>query len=69
MSQDAVRAADDPHSRARVDLSDRASRDHWAKALAVTPEALESAVKAVGPRVDRVKDFLTAGMAGQQQDA
>ena len=69
MSKDAVRAADDPHSRAEVDLSDRASRDRWARALAVTPEALASAVKAVGPRVDKVKDYLTAGMAGHQQDA
>ena len=62
-------AAGKPDSTAEVESGDRASRDRWAAALGVTPEALESAVQAVGPRVDKIKDYLTAGMAGDQEDA
>ncbi len=61
------KAASDPGSRATVQLDDAASLQRWADALKVTPEALRSAVQAVGPRVDRIKDYLTAGMAGDQE--
>ena len=61
------KAASDPESRATVRLDDAASLQRWADALKVTPEALRSAVQAVGPRVDQIKDYLTAGMAGDQE--
>lgn len=60
-------AAEDAESRAEVDLSSKESLERWADALGLTSEALESAVKAVGPRVDRIKDYLAAGMAGDQE--
>jgi hypothetical protein len=63
-----ARAAHDPHSQQQVDLRDKPSREGWATALGVTVEALESAVQAVGPRVDCIKDYLTTGMAGDQED-
>lgn len=62
-------AATDPQSEAEVNVEDAASLSRWSEALRVTPEALQSAVQAVGPRVDRIKDYLTAGMAGDQEDA
>ena len=31
-------------------------------------EAVESAVKAVGPNVKKIKEYLTGGMAGDQED-
>ncbi len=62
-------AAMNPNSEAKVDVQDRESLQRWASALGVTAEALESAVQAVGPRVDLIKDYLTAGMAGDQEDA
>lgn len=64
---DPARAAHDPDSRACIELEPPARLAHWAKELGVTVEALESAVQAVGPRLDRVKDHLTAGQAGSQQ--
>lgn len=63
------KAATDPESRATVEVGDAAALRRWADALKVTPEALRAAVHAVGPRVDRIKDYLTAGMAGDQEDA
>jgi hypothetical protein len=64
------RAAEDAQSEAHVESSDKASLDRWAQALGVTPEALESAVQAVGPRVDKIKEYLGAGgMAGDQEAA
>jgi ATP-dependent helicase Lhr and Lhr-like helicase len=62
------KAAHDPASQAEVDIRDPAARARWAAALGVTGEALESAVHAVGPRVDRIKDYLTGGFAGKQAD-
>ena len=56
----------DPHSQAEVDIASPQRLSHWARTLGVTPDALESAVKAVGPRVDRIKDYLTGGNAGRQ---
>jgi hypothetical protein len=64
-----TRAAEEPTSRANVDLTDEESLTRWSVALGVTSEALQSAVQAVGPRVDRIKDYLTGGMAGDQEDA
>ncbi|MDB5817862.1 MAG: hypothetical protein JWQ11_1502 [Rhizobacter sp.] len=60
-------AADDAGSKDQIDMKDRASVDRWATALGTTAEALESAVQAVGPRVDRVKDHLAAGGASDQE--
>lgn len=65
--QSVTTAAEDPQSKAEVDVSDTASIDRWAKALGTTDEALMNAVKTVGRRVDKIKDFLGAGgMAGKQ---
>lgn len=64
-----TRAADDANSKEEVEVGNKASLERWSKALGVTGEALESAVQAVGPRVDRIKDYLAAGMAGEQEDA
>lgn len=61
-------AAQDARSQAQVDIGDKASLDRWSKALGLTTEALESAVKAVGPRVDKIKNYLTGGLAGSQAD-
>lgn len=60
-------AAEDAQSKAVVDTSDKAALKRWAQALGVTTEALESAVLQVGPRVDKIKDYLTAGMAPDQE--
>ena len=62
-----TKAATNPDSRASVELDDAASLQRWSEALKVTPEALRAAVQAVGPRVDRIKDYLAAGMAGDQE--
>jgi hypothetical protein len=43
----------------RIDMNDPASADRWAKELAVAPETLVQAVKAVGPCADDVADYLT----------
>lgn len=62
-------AAQDPHSEEAVDVQDSASLERWSRALAVPGETLKSAVAAVGTRVDRIKDYLTGGMAADQEDA
>ena len=62
-------AASNAGSQAEVDIAERRSLQRWSAALGVTAEALESAVRAVGPRVDRIKDYLAGGMAGEQEDA
>jgi hypothetical protein len=60
--------ASHPTSQAEIDTASPQRLAHWAQTLGVTPEALASAVQAVGPRVDRIKDFLTGGAAGKQAD-
>jgi len=60
-------AAEDANSQADVDVSDPASLQRWAQALGIPAEALEGAVKAVGTRVDKIKDYLTGGIAGDQE--
>ena len=63
-------AADDPGSTATVDVGDEAAIERWKRALGLTDAALMKAVQVVGPRVDRIKDYLGAGgMAGDQSDA
>jgi hypothetical protein len=62
-------AAEDPTSHARVDVSDPAAIARWTTALGTTDEALLRAIQVVGPRVDKIKDYLGAGMAGDQVDA
>lgn len=66
MNNDPTREAHDPASHSDVQTEPPERLAHWARALGVTPDALESAVQAVGPRVDRVKDYLTGGDAGRQ---
>jgi len=61
-------AADDPGSEADVDVSDKAAVERWTKALGVTDEALWKAVQVVGTRVDKIKDYLGAGRAADQED-
>jgi hypothetical protein len=62
-------AAEDPGSTTIVDVSDKAAVERWTRALGLTDEALLKAVQVVGPRVDRIKDYLGAGgMAGDQSD-
>ena len=64
-----LNAAKDPSSRAEVVIVDNVSCKRWADALGVTDEALAGAVQAVGPRVDRIKEYLGAGgMAAEQID-
>jgi hypothetical protein len=66
----ATQAAEDPRSQAEVDVGSPEGVQRWSKALGITDEALAKAVKAVGPRVDRIKEYLGAGgMAGDQEDA
>jgi hypothetical protein len=55
-----------PNSRATIDTEPPERLAEWARTLGVTEDALASAVQAVGPRVDRVKDYLTGGLAGRQ---
>jgi hypothetical protein len=64
-----AKVALDPSSLEEVDTGDTAALHRWAVALGLTPEALEGAIRIVGPRVDRIKDYLTGGMAGHQEDA
>jgi hypothetical protein len=65
-----TRAADDPQSHAVVDVGDAAAVRRWTEALGITDEALMKAVQVVGPRVDRIKDYLGAGgNASEQVDA
>ncbi len=61
-------AADDPASKAEIDVHDAAAIERWTRALGVTDEALLKAVQVVGTRVDRIKDYLGAGRAGEQSD-
>jgi hypothetical protein len=68
MPHDAARPARDPHSQATVELEPPERLAEWARQLGVTTEALQSAAQAVGPRVDRIKDYLTGGAAGRQSD-
>jgi|GEM_PF-1791831 translation initiation factor 1 (eIF-1/SUI1) len=60
-------AAEDAQSKVRIDIQNKTSLKEWAKALGTTTEALETAVIQVGPRVDKIKDYLTAGMAEHQE--
>jgi hypothetical protein len=63
-----IPTADDPPPDAQVDIGDRAAVQRWSRRLGVTDEALIGAVQAVGPRVDRVQDYLGAGgMAADQE--
>ena len=65
---DVARPAQDPRSQAEVEIEPPERLAEWARQLGVTPQALQGAVQAVGPRVDRVKDHLTGGAAGGQSD-
>jgi len=60
--------ARDPHSHAEIELEPPERLAAWAHHLGVTTGALQGAAKAVGRRVDRIKDHLTGGGAGGQSD-
>jgi hypothetical protein len=64
---DPVKTASDPESHALIEIEPPERLARWAKELSVPSEALVSAVQKVGPRVDKVKDYLTGGQAGDQQ--
>jgi hypothetical protein len=60
-------AAQDPAAREDIDIGDPESLKRWCHALKVPDEALLNAVRQVGPRLDRIKDYLGgAGNAGDQ---
>lgn len=63
-----TKAADDPASQVEIDVHDKGAIDRWTAALGVTDEALLKAVQVVGRRIDRIKDYLGAGRAGEQSD-
>jgi hypothetical protein len=63
-----TKAADDPGSETYIDVSDEAAVDRWCVALGITDEALWKAVQEVGTRVDKIKDYLGAGSASNQED-
>lgn len=60
-------AAQPPTPAPTIDIENPAELRRWSAELKVPPEALESAVRAVGPTLEKVKDFLTGGSAGSQQ--
>ena len=63
-------AAENPRSETAVDIGDPAAVRRWTEALGTTDEALMKAIQVVGPRIDRIKDYLgSGGMAGDQEDA
>lgn len=65
-----TQAAHDSASQEQIDVHDPAALHRWSQALGTTDEALQGAVQAVGPRIDKVKEYLGAGgMAGDQEDA
>ncbi len=63
-----TQAADDPASKMEIDVHDKLAIECWTRALGVTDEALLKAVQVVGRRIDRIKDYLGAGRAGEQSD-
>ncbi len=64
-----TQAAEDADSRVEIDVGDPAAVARWSAALGSTDSALLKAVQMVGPRIDKVKDYLGAGgMADQQVD-
>ena len=60
--------AQHPAATQEIDTDSPQRLAHWARELGTTPDALAAAVKAVGRRVDRIKDHLTGGSAGGQAD-
>jgi hypothetical protein len=63
-------AAQDPASKVEVDVSTPESVARWCRELSTTDAALLRAVQEVGPRIDKIKDYLGAGgMAADQADA
>ncbi|HEU4852392.1 MAG TPA: DUF3606 domain-containing protein [Telluria sp.] len=47
-----------PQDRARINIHERWELDYWTKALGVSAEELERAVKAVGVSADAVREYL-----------
>ncbi|WP_157270042.1 DUF3606 domain-containing protein [Azohydromonas aeria] len=63
-----TQAAQDSDSQQHVDVHDPAALQRWSKALGTTDEALQGAVQAVGPNIDKIKEYLGAGgMASDQE--
>jgi hypothetical protein len=44
--------------RTRINIHQSYELRDWSKSLGVTPEELEQAVKAVGDRADKVREYL-----------
>ncbi|HSV79071.1 MAG TPA: DUF3606 domain-containing protein [Ramlibacter sp.] len=44
--------------RQRINVNQDYELHDWSKSLGVTPERLKEAVKAVGDRTDRLRDYL-----------
>ncbi|MFD2368168.1 DUF3606 domain-containing protein [Pseudoduganella sp. GCM10020061] len=47
-----------PEDRSRINVNERWERDYWTRELGVNDEELERAVKAVGPSVKAVREYL-----------
>jgi len=59
MSDDTSKSGGQDRQRINVN-QDYELRD-WSKSLGVTPERLKEAVKAVGDRADKVREYLKGG--------
>ncbi|HSV83381.1 MAG TPA: DUF3606 domain-containing protein [Ramlibacter sp.] len=49
------------HDRQRININQNYALSVWCKSLRVTPERLKEAVRAVGDRADKVRDYLKQG--------
>jgi len=47
--------------RQRINVNQDYELRDWSKSLGVTPERLKEAVKAVGDRADKVREYLKGG--------
>ncbi len=47
-------------NRKRIHIADVSELRHWTKALGVSSDALVTAVRAVGPDEDKVREYLRA---------
>ena len=47
-----------PQDRSRINVNERWELDYWTQALGVSEEELARAVKAVGPSVSDVREYL-----------
>ena len=50
--------------RQRINTTQAHERRHWSKQLGVSEEELLAAVQAVGPQVDKVREYVTSRKSG-----